>query len=271
VPDLAILRERFTGLRGRIYRILSLGWTGSSSHWSHHGWLYLLIAALATPLVISVHSVVSWDFALSIVPGWHTTIFAPYFVAGAIHSGLAMVLILLIPMRTIYRLEAFLNMQVFENVAKTILFTTLIMLYSYLVEMFVAWYSAHDFERDIHYWRAVGPYTVAFWIMFLFNAVVPLVLFFKKVRTSIPALIVVSILINIGMWFERYVIILSSPAHEFDPYSWGLYQGPTFIEYCIMIGSFSLFFFLFLLFTKLVPTISMTEVKEDLPEPRRNR
>ena len=269
IPDLAILRERFGGVRGKIYGFLSLGWTGSSKDWSHHGWLYLLIAALATPLVISVHSVVSWDFALSIVPGWHTTIFAPYFVAGAIHSGLAMVLILLIPLRLIYRFDPFLTMNVFENVAKTILLTTLIMLYSYLVELFIAWYSAHDFERDIHYWRATGPYAISFWIMFVLNAVVPLVFFFKKVRTNLIALIFISILINIGMWFERYLIILSSPAHEYDPYSWGLYFGPTFIEYCIMFGSFSLFFFLFLLFTKLLPTISMTEIKEELPAPRR--
>jgi Ni/Fe-hydrogenase subunit HybB-like protein len=269
VPDLAILRERFRGLRGKVYRALSLGWTGSSRHWSHHSWVYILFAALATPLVISVHSVVSWDFALGVVPGWHSTIFAPYFVAGAIHSGLAMVLILLIPLRLIYKFETILNMDIFENVAKTIVFTGLIMLYSYLTEIFIAWYSANTVERDIFHWRATGPYAFVFWVMFIFNAIVPLFFYFKKLRTNLVSLLVISVLINIGMWYERYLIILSSPAREYDPYSWGMYGGPSIIELGIMLGSFSLFFFLFLLFTKLLPTLSMTEIKEDLPPPRR--
>jgi molybdopterin-containing oxidoreductase family membrane subunit len=251
VPDLAILRERFRGLRGKIYRAMSLGWTGSAGHWSHHSWVYILFAALA------------------IVPGWHSTIFAPYFVAGAIHSGLAMVLILLIPLRMIYKFEDILNMDIFENVAKTIIFTGLIMLYSYLTEIFIAWYSANLVERDIFHWRATGPYASVFWVMFFFNAIVPLFFYFKKLRRNLVSLFVLSVLINIGMWYERFLIILSSPAHEFDPYSWGLYMGPYLVEYLILFGSFSLFFFLFLLFTKLLPTISMTEMKEDLPLPRR--
>jgi Ni/Fe-hydrogenase subunit HybB-like protein len=270
IPDLAILRERYGGLRGRIYRILSLGWTGNARQWVHHGGVYLFFAALATPLVISVHSVVSWDFALSISPGWHSTIFAPYFVAGAIHSGLAMVLALLIPLRIIYRFERILNMAILENVAKTIIFTGLIMLYSYLTELFMAWYSGNIYEREIFHWRATGQYALVFWIMFFCNAIAPLFFYIRKLRTQIVPLYIISILINIGMWYERYVIILSSPAREFDPYSWGLYQGPTLVELGVMIGSFGLFFFLYLLFVKLLPTVSITEMKEELPPPRRN-
>lgn len=270
IPDLAILRERFGGLRGRLYRFMSLGWTGNVRQWAHHGGVYLLFAALATPLVISVHSIVSWDFALSIVPGWHSTIFAPYFVAGAIHSGLAMVLTLLIPLRFIYRFERILNMGILENVAKTIIFTGLIMLYSYLTEIFMAWYSANTAEREIFHWRASGEYAVVFWIMFFCNAVAPLLFYIRVLRTRLVPLYIISILINIGMWYERYVIILSSPAHEFDPYSWGLYQGPSLVEWGIMLGSFSLFFFLFLIFAKLLPTVSITEMKEELPPPRRS-
>ncbi len=220
--------------------------------------------------MISVHSIVSWDFALSIVPGWHSTIFAPYFVAGAIHSGLAMVLTLLIPLRFIYRFERILNMGILENVAKTIIFTGLIMLYSYLTEIFMAWYSANTAEREIFHWRASGEYAVVFWIMFFCNAVAPLLFYIRVLRTRLVPLYIISILINIGMWYERYVIILSSPAHEFDPYSWGLYQGPSLVEWGIMLGSFSLFFFLFLIFAKLLPTVSITEMKEELPPPRRS-
>ncbi|RJQ87533.1 MAG: hydrogenase [Desulfobacteraceae bacterium] len=269
IPDLAILRERFKGLRKKIYTVISLGWTGNASQWGHHGWVYILFAALATPLVISVHSIVSWDFALGIVPGWHSTIFAPYFVAGAIHSGLAMVLILLIPLRILYRFEEILSMDIFENVAKTIIFTGLIMLYSYMTETFIAWYSGNEAERGIFHWRATGPYAFVFWLMFFCNAIVPLFFYIKTLRTRLVPLIVISVLINIGMWYERYVIILSSPAHEFDPYSWGRYFGPTIVEFGILLGSFSIFFFLFLLFAKFLPTISMTELKEDLPVPRR--
>jgi Ni/Fe-hydrogenase subunit HybB-like protein len=270
IPDLAILRERYGGLRGKLYRFFSLGWTGNARQWAHHGGVYLFFAALATPLVISVHSVVSWDFALSISPGWHSTIFAPYFVAGAIHSGLAMVLTLLIPLRIIYRFDRILNMAILENIAKTIIFTGLIMLYSYLTELFMAWYSGNTFEREIFHWRASGQYAPVFWIMFFCNAIVPLFFYVKKLRTHLVPLYIISILINIGMWYERYVIILSSPAREFDPYSWGLYQGPTLVELGVMVGSFGLFFLLYLLFVKLLPTISITEMKEELPPPRRN-
>jgi len=269
VPDLAVLRDRTRGLRRQLYGMFSLGWTGSQSQWNHHGWGYLLFAALATPLVISVHSIVSWDFALGIVPGWHSTIFAPYFVEGAIHSGLGMVLILLIPLRRIFRIQDILEMSVLEKVAKTIVLTGLIMGYSYATEFFMAWYSGNVAERDIFLWRAQGPYASLFWIMIVCNSIVPLAFFFKKVRTSLFALFAISILINIGMYYERYVIILSSVAHEFDPYSWGLYIGPTWVEYGILIGSVSMFFFLFLLFAKFLPSVSMAELKESQSAPRR--
>jgi molybdopterin-containing oxidoreductase family membrane subunit len=271
VPDLAVIRDNCSGIRRKIYGFFSLGWTGSHRQWNHYGTAYLLFAALATPLVVSVHSVVSWDFALGIAPGWHSTIFAPYFVAGAIHSGLAMVLTLLIPMRRILKFEDILNMHILENVAKTIVFTGLIMGYSYLTEAFISWYSGNVAERDIFLWRATGPYGFVFWMMVAFNSVAPLAFFFKKARTSLASLFVVSILINIGMWFERFVIILSSPGHEFDPYSWGMYFGPTWVEGGIMIGSFSLFFFMFLLFAKFLPAVSLTELKEDLAPPMRKR
>ncbi len=269
VPDLAVVRDKARGIKKKIYGVLSLGWTGSHRRWNHYGKAYLLFAALATPLVISVHSVVSWDFALSIVPGWHSTIFAPYFVAGAIHSGLAMVLTLLIPLRKIFRFEHLITMNILENIAKTIIFTGLIVGYAYATEYFMAYYSGNVFERDTMIWRAIGNYSTAFWIMVVCNTLVPLLLFFKRVRTNLKRLFAISLLINVGMWYERFVIIISSAAHQFDPYSWTHYS-PTWVEYGIMIGSFSLFGFLFLLFAKFLPTISMTEMKESLEPPRRN-
>ena len=270
IPDLAILRDRFKGLRKKIYGLLSLGWSGTNDQWRHHGWGYLLFAALATPLVISVHSVVSWDFALGIVPGWHSTIFAPYFVAGAIHSGLAMVLTLLIPMRRLLGIEEIMSMYVLENVAKTIVFTGLIMGYSYGTEIFIAWYSGNLAEWAVFDWRATGPYGFFFWVMIICNSIVPLLFLLKKMRTNLAAMVIISILINIGMYYERYIIILSSVAHEFDPYSWGTYLGPTCVEFGIFLGSFCLFFILFLLFAKFVPTVSITELKEEQPVPARD-
>jgi molybdopterin-containing oxidoreductase family membrane subunit len=269
IPDLAVIRDSARGVRRRIYKMLSLGWLGSHNQWRHHGAAYVFFAALATPLVISVHSVVSWDFALSIVPGWHSTIFAPYFVAGAIHSGLAMVITLLIPLRRIYRLEHLITMRILENLAKTIILTSLIVTYSYAAEYFMAWYSGNMVERDTFIWRAIGNYAPQFWVMLFCNSLAPLAFFFKRFRTSLGSLLAVSLMVNIGMWFERYVIILSSAAHEFDPYSWSSAYRPTLVELGIMLGSFSLFFFLFLLFVKFLPVVSITEVKETLPLPAR--
>ncbi len=270
VPDLATIRDRSSGLKKKIYGFFSLGWIGSHRYWRHYGTAYLLFAALATPLVISVHSVVSWDFALGITPGWHSTIFAPYFVAGAIHSGLAMVLILLIPLRRIFGFENLVTTRVLEQIARTIILTGLIVGYAYVVEPFIAWYSGNVAEKDQFIFRAIGYYSWEFWVMVICNSIVPLALFIKKIRTSIPMLFTIGVLINIGMWFERYVIIIGSEAHEYEPYSWGVYRYPSLVEFGILIGSLSLFFFLFLLFAKFLPTISIAEAKEAIPVPKRH-
>ena len=265
LPDLAAIRDRATGVRRKIFTIISIGWTGEYEQWRHYARGYLFFAALATPLVISVHSVVSWDFALGIVPGWHTTIFAPYFVAGAIHSGLAMVLTLMIPLRKLFHYEKIITVKVLESVAKTIVFTGLIVGFAYGTEVFIAWYSHNIVEMETFRWRMFGDYTVEYWIMVICNTVVPLLFLIKRVRTHIKWLFVISIFVNIGMWFERFVIIIGSVAHDFLPYAWGLYR-PTLVEFGIMFGSFCLFFFLFVLFVKHLPSVSMTEMKEILHE-----
>jgi molybdopterin-containing oxidoreductase family membrane subunit len=263
LPDLAIVRDNATGFRKKIFTVLSMGWTGRFEQWRHYTRGYLFFAALATPLVISVHSVVSWDFALAVVPGWHTTIFAPYFVAGAIHSGLAMVLTLMIPLRRIFSYQQIITTHVLEAVAKTIVFTGLIVGFAYATEFFIAWYSHNPLEQYIFAWRPTGHYAVGFWIMAICNTMIPLLFLFKKVRTSIAALFVISLLVNVGMWYERFVIIITSVARDFIPHAWGLF-APSLIEYGIMLGAFSLFFFLFCLFVKHMPSVSMTEVKEML-------
>jgi Ni/Fe-hydrogenase subunit HybB-like protein len=263
LPDLATVRDRSEGMKKRIFTTLSLGWTGRQTEWLHQGRAYLFFAALATPLVISVHSVVSWDFALGIVPGWHTTIFAPYFVAGAIHSGLAMVITLMIPLRKIFRYERYITIDVLENVAKTIVFTGLIVAFAYGTEFFSAWYSRNSVEMETFRWRVMGEYGFAFRIMVVCNTMVPLLFFFKGIRTSIFWLFSLAILINIGMWFERFVIIIGSVGHGFMPHAWDLYS-PTRIEYGIMAGSFSLFFLLFVLFVKHMPSLAMSELKESV-------
>ncbi|MFO8083544.1 MAG: NrfD/PsrC family molybdoenzyme membrane anchor subunit [Desulfobacterales bacterium] len=263
LPDLASIRDRSTGLRKKIFTVISLGWTGHHDQWRHYTRGYLFFAALATPLVISVHSVVSWDFALGVIPGWHTTIFAPYFVAGAIHSGLAMVLTLMIPLRIIFNYEKIITVDVLENVAKTIIFTGLIVGFAYATEFFIAWYSHNIVEMETFKWRAMGTYSLEFKIMVLCNTIVPLLFFIKRIRTTIPWLFGISILINIGMWYERFVIIIGSVAHDFMPHAWGTYS-PSIIEFGIMLGSFCIFFFLFLLFVKHLPSISMTEMKESI-------
>jgi molybdopterin-containing oxidoreductase family membrane subunit len=263
LPDLAAVRDRSSGTRRKIFKILSLGWTGAHEQWRHYTRGYLFFAALATPLVISVHSVVSWDFALGITPGWHTTIFAPYFVAGAIHSGLAMVLTLMIPLRKIFNFKAIITVDVLENVAKTIVFTGLIVGFAYATEFFIAWYSHNVVEIESFRWRAVGDYRVGFYIMVVCNSLIPLLFLFKKIRRTVALLFGISLLVNLGMWFERFVIIVGGVAHGFSPHAWGLY-APTLIEYGILLGSFCLFFLLFVLFVKHLPSISMTEMKETL-------
>jgi molybdopterin-containing oxidoreductase family membrane subunit len=263
LPDLATVRDRATGIRRKIFTVISLGWTGKHEQWRHFTRGYLFFAALATPLVISVHSVVSWDFALGIAPGWHTTIFAPYFVAGAIHSGLAMVITLMIPLRRIFNYEAIITKDVLENVAKTIVFTGLIVAFAYATEFFIAWYSHNIVEQETFRWRVTGEYRVEFWIMIICNTVLPLLFLVKKIRRSIPLLLVISIFVNIGMWFERFVIIVGCVAHGFVPHAWG-YYAPTAVEYGVMLGSFCLFFFLYLLFVKHLPSVSMAEMKETI-------
>jgi Ni/Fe-hydrogenase subunit HybB-like protein len=265
LPDLATIRDRAEGMRRKIFTVLSLGWTGEFEQWRHYARGYLFFAALATPLVISVHSVVSWDFAFGVVPGWHATIFAPYFVAGAIHSGLAMVITLMIPLRKVFHYENIITIRVLESVAKTIVFTGLIVGFAYGTEIFIAWYGHNIVEMETFRWRAFGDYAVAFWIMVICNTVIPMLFLFKPVRTHLTWLFVISIIVNIGMWFERFVIIVGSVAHDFLPHAWGLYF-PTLLEFGIMIGSFCLFFFLFLLFVKHLPSVAMTEIKETLHE-----
>ena len=266
IPDLAAVRDRSTGIRRRIYGIFALGWRNDQRNWRHHMRAYLFFAALATPLVISVHSVVSWDFALSVVPGWHSTIFAPYFVAGAIHSGLAMVITLLIPLRKVQKLESIITIDIFEKLAKLIILTGLIVGYAYAFEYFMAHYSGNPFEIDIFNFRAVGGFAVPFWIMVSCNAIIPLLFFVKKIRRSIPWLLVICILINVGMYYERHVIIISSVAHDFLPYAWGSYF-PSLIELGIALGAFCWFFLLFWLFTRFLPTVAVAEIKEHLPPP----
>jgi molybdopterin-containing oxidoreductase family membrane subunit len=263
IPDLAAVRDKATGFRKKIFTIISLGWTGRMEHWRHYTRGYLFFAALATPLVVSVHSVVSWDFALGITPGWHSTIFAPYFVAGAIHSGLAMVLTLLIPLRKIFHYEKIITINVFDNIAKTIIFTGLIVGYAYVAENFLAWYSNNIVEQEAFRWRAFGEYSLEFWIMVTCNSLVPLLFFFRRIRRSLPWLFAIALLVNIGMWFERFVIVVGGPAHDFIPSVWGNY-APSLIELGIMLGAFCLFFSLFLLFVKHMPSVSMTEMKETI-------
>ncbi len=263
IPDLAIIRDRSEGVRKKIFSVLALGWSGESGQWLHYTRGYLLFAGLATPLVISVHSVVSWDFALAVIPGWHTTIFAPYFVAGAIHSGLAMVLTLTIPLRKIFNYEKIITMHVLESVAKTIVFTGIIVGFAYGTELFIAWYSHNAIEVESFRWRAFGHYSLPYWIMVICNTMIPALFLIKKIRTHIVPLFIISIFVNIGMWFERFVIIAGSVAHDFLPNAWGHY-APTLVEMGIMIGAFCLFFFLFLLFAKHLPSVSMTEMKEHI-------
>ena len=267
IPDLATARDNSTGWCRRLYSALSLGWTGRYEQWRHYARGYVALAALATPLVISVHSVVSWDFAMSILPGWHTTIFAPYFVAGAIHSGLAMVITLLAPLRKVLRLERIITMRHFESMAQLMIFTGSVVGFAYAVEAFMSWYSADIFERQFAWWRAFGSYWPLFWMMVIFNVVVPMSFFWKKARTSLAWLAAAAILVNIGMWLERFVIIVTSLSHGHLPSSWGLY-APRLVEVLITLMAFGFFFLLFLTFVKLLPSVAMNELKEQAVQRR---
>ncbi len=263
VPDLAIARRRIGGLRSKIYGLLSLGWTGTLNQWRHYKWLYILLAAFATPLVASVHSIVSWDFAVSIIPGWHTTIFAPYFVAGAILSGTAMVITLVFPMHRILKLEKYITVDHFEAIAKILLFTSLIVSYSYIIETAMAYYGDNLAEMEQFRYRSFGDYWGMYWVMIFCNSLLPATLLVKKLRRNLLYLFCVSLLVNVGMWLERFVIIVNSLARDYDPYAWGTYT-PSFVEVGITLMSFGLFFLLYLLFLKTLPVLSMTEIKERL-------
>lgn len=266
VPDLASIRDRSKGIKRLVYGIMSFGWRGTAKQWWHYESGYGFLAALATPLVLSVHSVVSWDFAMSIQPGWHTTIFPPYFVAGAILSGCAMVYNLLVPVRNMFRLEKFILPEHLDACLKLTLLTSTIVFYAYGIEFFVAWYSGNPYEWAIFEKRAVGPYAFYFWTMVFCNCIFPLAFWSKKVRASIPASFVICMLINVGMWFERYNIIISSLAEDFLPSAWGHFQ-PGLWEIVITLGSFGLFFVFFLIFCKLFPIVSLSEIKLIMPKP----
>ncbi len=261
IPDIAAARDRVRDWRRHVYRVLALGWKGSSQQWRHHARAVLHLSGLATPLVLSVHSVVSWDFATSLVPGWHTTIFAPYFVAGAIFSGLAMVITLLVPVRKAFGLERYLTPSHFDNVGKLILLTSSIVGYSYGMEFFSAWYSANPYEQGSFWHRGFGYHWTSTWIMIICNVVAPLPLWVKKLRESASVMWVISIFINVGMWFERYVIITTGLSHEYDPAAWGYYV-PSVVELTILAASFALFLTMFLIFLRLFPVIAIQEVKE---------
>ena len=262
IPDLATLRDRSKNkIKQVLFRVLSMGWNGSHRTWSRYEIVSLVLAGLATPLVLSVHSIVSMDFATSVIPGWHTTIFPPYFVAGAIYSGFGMVLTLLIITRQTMHLQRYITIEHLDKMAKVTMFTGMIVSYAYITEFFVSWYSGNMYER-FHFWvnRATGPYAWCFYIMVLCNVITPQLLWPKKWRRNVAFLFVVSILVNIGMWFERFVIIVVSIHRAFLPSGWGMFY-PTIWDIGILVGSFGLFFTLFLVFIRVLPMIAMWEIK----------
>jgi len=261
LPDLATVRDRATHpWRRHLYNALSFGWTGSHRAWRHYESAYMILAAFATPLVFSVHTIVSFDFATSIMPGWHTTIFPPYFVIGAIFSGFAMVITLMSIMRGVFNLKSYITMNHMEAMAKILMLTGLLVGFAYSTEFFMAWYSGSEWEGFIFKNRAFGPYGWAYAIMFTCNAIVPQLFWWKSMRRNAVALFVVSILVNVGMYFERFVIVVTSLHRDFLPSSWGMYSFTRW-DYAILIGSFGLFFTLFLLFVRVLPVVAISEVK----------
>jgi Ni/Fe-hydrogenase subunit HybB-like protein len=261
IPDLATIRDRAnTRTRKIIYGVLAVGWRGSSRQWHRYERAYLILAALSTPLVLSVHSVVSFDFATAQLPGWHTTIFPPYFVAGAIFSGFAMVATLLIPAREFFGLKSIIEIRHLELMMKIILATGTMVGYAYAMEFFIAWYSASSYEQFTFINRAFGPYAWAYWAMVSCNVIFPQLFWFRKVRTNLGAMMVICVLVNVGMWFERFVIIATSLARDFLPAAWG-YFVPTIVDFTTFLGTFGLFFTLFLLFCRYLPMVATAEVK----------
>ena len=268
IPDLATFRDRAQSRVGRvIYGALAMGWRGSAHHWQQYEIAYLLLAGLATPLVVSVHTVVSFDFAVGIIPGWHTTLFPPYFVAGAIYSGFAMVLSLLIPIRAAYGMQDFITMRHLQNMAKVMLATGLIVGYGYTVQAFMAWYSGNKYETFMMWNRMTGPYWWSYAALITCNVVTPQLLWFKKVRTNVPVLFVISIVVNIGMWLERFVIVVTSLHRDFLPSSWGRFS-PTVWDFATYFGTIGLFLMLLMLFLRFLPMISIFEMRTLLPAAR---
>jgi molybdopterin-containing oxidoreductase family membrane subunit len=247
-----------------VYGFFAMGWRGSALHWKRYETAYVLLAGLATPLVVSVHTVVSFDFAVAIVPGWHTTIFPPYFVAGAIYSGFAMVLALAIPIRAFYALEDFITLHHLQNMAKILLATGLMVGYGYSMEAFMAWYSGNAIERFTTYNRMFGPYGGFYWALIATNILIPQVLWFKKARSSIAVLWLVALVVNVGMWLERFVIVMSL-TRDYMPSAWGNYS-PTVWDWATFIGTLGLFFALLFLFIRFLPVISIFEMRTLLPE-----
>jgi Ni/Fe-hydrogenase subunit HybB-like protein len=266
IPDLATLRDRTTNKAARIiYGMFAMGWRGSARHWHRYETAYLLLAGLSTPLVVSVHTIVSFDFAVGIIPGWHATIFPPYFVAGAIYSGFAMVMTLAIPIRHVYGLEDFITMRHLQNMAKILRATGLLVAYGYMMETFIAWYSGNKYERFMIMNRFTGPYAKLYWSLIVCNVVIPQLLWSPRIRNSIAALFVIAIIVNIGMWLERFIIIVTSLHRDFLPSSWGHYHGTGF-DWSMFLGTIGLFLALLFLFIRVLPMISIFEMRTILPE-----
>lgn len=269
IPDLAVLRDRFNRagnkLRATLYGLFAMGWRGSNRHWSNYEMAYLILAGVSTPLVLSVHTIVSFDFAVSLLPGWHTTIFPPYFVAGAIFSGFGMVLTLMLPLRGIYKMEDLITQYHIDCMCKIVLATGTIVGYSYAMEFFIAWYGANPNESFAFINRAFGNYAWAYWIMIACNVITPQFFWFKKVRRNTAFVWILSIFVNVGMWFERFVIIVTSLARDFLPSSWG-YYSPSIVEIFTFFGTFGVFSVLFLLFIRFLPVMPMAEIKAVMPE-----
>ena len=261
LPDFAMIRDRAVKpFQKKIYALLSFGWSGRAKDWQRFEEVSLVLAGLATPLVLSVHTIVSFDFATSVIPGWHTTIFPPYFVAGAIFSGFAMVVTLAVPARELFGLKDLITLRHLDNMNKIILLTGCMVGYAYSMEFFVAWYSGAPFEKFAFVNRAFGQYWWAYWIMVSCNVITPQLFWFKSIRTSIPLMFILSIVVNIGMWFERYVIIVTSIHRDYDPSSWGEFH-PTNIDIGVFVGTLGIFFTLFLGFARFFPVLALNELK----------
>jgi Ni/Fe-hydrogenase subunit HybB-like protein len=261
IPDLATLRDRARNRPAKmIYGLLAMGWRGSAVHWERHETASLLLAGLATPLVLSVHTIVSFDFAFSIIPGWHATIFPPYFVAGAIYAGFAMVLTLSIPVRKLFHLEDFITLRHLDNMGKVMLATALIVGYGYMMEAFTAFYSGNEYERFMIINRMTGPYAVMYWMLIACNIVTPQFLWFRKVRAKVGALFAIAMVVNVGMWLERFVIVITSLHRDFLPSSWRMYY-PTRWDIATFVGTLGLFLFLVFLFLRYLPLISIFEMR----------